>query len=54
MEVTEYEVIFRDMTCEHNEEADNIIESSHGVSIISDDTDDSDVLVLYYFQEQAR
>ena len=47
-------LIFRDMTCEHNEEADNIIESSHGVSIISDDTDDCDVLALNHFQEQAR
>ena len=28
--------------------------SSHGVSIISDDTDDCDLLPLYRFKEQAR
>ena len=29
-------------------------ESSYGVSMISDDTDDCDLLALYHFIEQAR
>ena len=49
-----YTLIFHDMTCEHNAEADNIIvqqlinilkESSLGVSMISDDTDDCNLTI---------
>ena len=45
-------VIFHDMTCTMKRQIQQLInilkESSHGVSIVSDDTDDCDLLALYH------